>query len=410
MSAPDQLRPLNDLLAAIVPANRFYTRKLGGARVPFTSLDEFAARVPFTTKQELVEDQLANPPFGTNLTFPLERYTRFYQTSGTSGRGLRWLDTNESWQWMLGCWAEVYRAAGVQAGDRVFFAFSFGPFLGFWTAFDSAGRLGCLCIPGGGMSSAARVRSIVENGVNALCCTPTYAIRLGEIAVAEKIDLRSAQVRVIIVAGEPGGSVPTVRQRIEQLWPTARVFDHHGMTEVGPVTYEHKPGTLAVIESAYIAEIINPAQDGTGELVLTNLGRTGSPLIRYRTGDLVKPVRLPTGQLGLEGGIIGRADDMVVVRGVNLYPSAVEKVLASFPDVAEYRVEVRRTAALAQVALTVEPIAACANTEALAQRVADTLRDAFMLRIPVKTVGPDALPRFEMKARRWVVIDDRPSP
>jgi phenylacetate-CoA ligase len=227
--------------------------------------------------------------------------------------------------------------------------------------------------------------------------------------VAEKINLHGANIRVIIVAGEPGGSVPAIRQRIEQLWPTARVFDHHGMTEVGPVTYEHAPGTLAVIESAYIAQIIHPAQDGTGELVLTNLGRVGSPLIRYRTGDLVKPVALPTG-MGFEGGIIGRADDMVVIRGVNLYPSAVEKVLAGFPDVAEYRVEVRRTAALAQVSLTVEPIAACANADTLAQRVENALRDTFMLRIPVRTVGPDALPRFEMKARRWVVLDDRPSP
>jgi len=399
----DHLRQLNALVAAIVPANPFYTRKLGGERMQFASLAEFSARVPFTTKPELADDQAAHPPFGTNLTFPLERYTHFYQTSGTSGRGLRWLDTNESWQWMLDCWAEVYRAAGVGPGDRVFFAFSFGPFLGFWTAFDSAARLGCLCIPAGGLSSTARLHAILDNGATVLCCTPTYAVRLGELAVTEGLSLAGSQVRVIIVAGEPGGSVPAVRERIERLWPNARAFDHHGMTEIGPATYEHTPGTLALIESGYFAEIINPASDGTGELVLTNLGRIGSPLLRYRTGDLVKPVRLPTGGLGFEGGIIGRADDMVIVRGINLYPSAVEKVMAGFAEIAEYRVHIRRDTTATDAHIEVEPHATCPDAAALVSRVEQTLRDAFILRIPVRAVGPGTLPRFEMKARRWVV-------
>jgi phenylacetate-CoA ligase len=154
-----QLARLRELLAAIVPANAFYSGKLAQAGIGanVASLEDYAARAPFTSKQELVEDQLQNPPYGTNLTYPLEDYTRQWQTSGTSGQPMRWVDTPESLSWMLDSWEIVYRSAGVTAADRVFFAFSFGPFLGFWTAYEAAGRMGCLCLPGGGMSSSARI-------------------------------------------------------------------------------------------------------------------------------------------------------------------------------------------------------------------------------------------------------------
>src|SRR6266704_1095437 len=152
--AAEQLEQLRSLVTELFPANKFYASKLNAVGITFdiASLEDFSARFPFTTKQELVADQLAHPPFGTNLTYPLNRYTRFHQTSGTSGPPLRWLDTPESWDWMIESWTEIFHAAGVTASDRVFFAFSFGPFLGFWLAFESAQRLGCLCIPGGGMS------------------------------------------------------------------------------------------------------------------------------------------------------------------------------------------------------------------------------------------------------------------
>ena len=293
-----QLEQLRSLVAELFPANSFYYRKLETAGITFdvASLEDFSARFPFTTKLELAADQLAHPPYGTNLTSPLASYTRFHQTSGTTGTPLRWLDTPESWEWLLDNWAVVLRAAGVRAGDRACFPFSFGPFLGFWMAFESAERLGCLCLPTGGMSSVARLQVILDNEATVLCCTPTYALRLGEVAAETGIDLKRSKVRVIVVAGEPGGSIPATRARIEQLWPGVRVFDHHGMTEVGPVTYEcpAQPGTLHVIESGFYAEIVEPnsgkpVQHGQpGELVLTPLGRVASPLLRYRTGDLVK--------------------------------------------------------------------------------------------------------------------------
>jgi phenylacetate-CoA ligase len=377
---------IGSLLDKILPANRFYARKTAAV----DSLDDL-----FTDKQELIDDQAANPPYGTNLTFPLNRYTRFCQTSGTSGHPLHWLDTPESWNWMLGNWDRVYQAAGVTATDHIFFAFSFGPFLGFWTAFEAATRMGALAIPGGGMRTAVRLRTILETRATVLCCTPTYAIRLAETATEEKIDLGASNIRRIIVAGEPGGSIAATRAHIEKLWPGARVVDHHGMTETGPVSYgcPARPGVLHIIESSYIAEVID------GELILTNLGRIGSPLIRYRTGDLVRAVRgqcaCGSSDVALEGGILGRTDDMVVVRGVNIYPSAVEEVLRS-EGVTEYRVEVRTERSLTQLYIQVE-----AESNA-AGRLESALTNAFSLRIPVSSVPEGSLPRFEAKAKRWI--------
>jgi phenylacetate-CoA ligase len=412
-----QTEQLRALFAALLPANPFYDRKLSDAHAPrkVTSVAQFTREVPFTTKTELVADQLAHPPYGTNLTFPLDRYVRCHQTSGTTGAPLRWLDTRESWEWMLRNWEQIHRHAGVTAGDRVFFAFSFGPFIGFWLAFEAAQRLGCLCLPGGGLASAARLRLIFDHGVTTICCTPTYALRLAEVAAEEKLDLGAAPVKRLMVAGEPGGSIPAVRARLEQLWPGARVSDHHGMTEVGPVTYECpvRAGVLHVLESGYIAEVVDPATGQavapgqTGELILTPLGRHGSPVLRYRTGDLVKPATAPVCECGrhdlaLEGGILGRTDDMVVVRGVKIYPSAVEEIIRAQGAVAEYQVRMSTAQALAELRVTIEPAPDCADVPALVLQLEHAFREAFALRVPVSAASPGSLPRFELKARRWV--------
>ena len=412
-----QLARLRELLSILLPNNSFYSQKFGraGLDANVTTLDEFTERVPFTQKKELVDDQLRNPPYGSNLTFRIERYTRFNQTSGTAGKPMLWLDTPESWSWMLDNWAHVYRAAGVTAGDCIFFAFSFGPFLGFWTAFEAATRMGCLCVPGGGMRSAARLRTIIDTGSRVLCCTPTYAIRLAEVASEEGVDLSAARVSTIIVAGEPGAGIPATRAHIEKLWRGARLVDHHGMTETGPVSYEcpKRRGVLHVIGSSYIGEVIDPESGepvgprGTGELVLTNLGRTGSPLLRYRTGDLVQRAnddRCECGShnLTLEGGILGRTDDMVVVRGVNIYPSAIEEILRGCDGVAEYRVEVHTGTTMPELKVLVEPTTGCQDAASLEKRLAESLNDAFSLRISVSSVPQGELPRFEMKAKRWL--------
>ena len=400
-----QLKRLQELLATVLGANGFYSRRVG--EVP-RSLTEFVERVPYTRKQELVEDQSQHPPYGTNLTFPLERYSRYCQTSGTTGMPMRWLDTAESWEWMRGNWRRVFEAAAVRSDDRIFFASSFGPFLGFWLGFEAAAQMGCLCLPGGGLRSAARLEMIIENQATVLCCTPTYAIRLAEAAREEDIDLSKARIRTIVAAGEPGASIPGTRRHISDLWNGARVVDHHGMTETGPVSYgcPRREGVLHVIESAYFPEIIDRG-DGEGELVLTPLGRAGSPVLRYRTGDIVRRAdsdvcECGSHELALAGGILGRVDDVVVVRGVNVYPGAVENVLRAAGGISEYRVEVRTSGAMLDLHLYVEPVVDRETDVQLGAHLEAALHKAFSLRMPVSVVPAGSLPRFEMKAKRWV--------
>jgi phenylacetate-CoA ligase len=405
-----QFDSLRDLLAELTPGNRFYSRRFAAENVDvsaITSLAEFSQRVGFTHKQDLVVDQAAHSPYGSNHTYPLERYTRFCQTSGTTARPLVILDTPESWNWMLGNWAAIFRAAGLTAGERIYFAFSFGPFLGFWTAFDAAAKSGYLGIPGGGLGSAARLRAMIQHRATVLCCTPTYALRLAQAAVEEQIDLRESAVRKIIVAGELGGSIPEVRRRIRSAWNGAEVFDHYGMTEVGPVAYQtpDRFDVLQILEDSYFAEIVRPETGEAvpfgevGELVLTTLGRTACPLLRYRTGDLVRRAVDVSG-FALAGGIIGRADDMVVIRGVNLYPAAFDAAVRLVPEIDEYRVEISRHNALAEVEVQIE-----SPDDGAAKKLERALTSAFSLRIPVTHVAAHTLPRFEMKARRWIWRD-----
>ena len=412
---------LATLLHIVRDGNPFYRRKLAGIDVDGLALPADLTRLPCTTKTELAADQAASPPWGTALTEPLHRYTRYNQTSSTTGRPLRWIDTPETWQWMLDCWKAVYRAAGVTARDRVFFPFSFGPFLGFWTGFDAAVQIGAHAIPAGGMTSTQRLALIDTLAPTVVCCTPTYALRLLDVAREAGGGPAPADsaVRTIIVAGEPGGSIPATRERIECGWG-ARVIDHHGLTEVGPISFEclEAPRFLHVNEREFIAEVVDPdtgapVPDGArGELVITNLGRIASPVIRYRTRDLVVRTRerCACGRTlaRLAGGIVARADDMVNVRGVNVYPAAVEAVLRGIDEVVEYRCTVHAEEALRAMAVELE-IVPGAEPAAVSSAAADRLREALGLTVPVSIVSAGVLPRFEMKARRFVLQRGAPA-
>jgi phenylacetate-CoA ligase len=408
-----QLRRLCDLLEEILPRNAFYADKLGPRR-QLTRWEEFRD-LPMTHKYELAQDQELNPPYGTNLTYPLERYIKLHQTSGTTGKApIRLLDTEESWDWWARCWGHVYRGAGVGTGDRVFFAFSFGPFIGFWAAYEGTRRVGAMTVPGGGMPTDQRLQSMVDNDVTVLCCTPTYALRLAERAEQLGIDLAASRIHATVHAGEPGASIPGVRARIEQAFG-AQCHDHTGMTELGATgfTCQEQDG-VHLIESEFIFEVIDPQtlepvpSGGQGELVATNLGRAGMPVIRYRTGDLVRldesACRCGRTFARLAEGILGRADDMVVVRGINIFPSAIEGVLREFPEVSEFRIEVAPNRMMAELRVLIDPRPG--SDANLARRVADRLHDRLLLRVPCELVESGSLPRFELKARRVVRRDD----
>ena len=394
---------------ATFPANRFLRRQWQQAGLDgpqdLRGWDDFQ-RLPFSRKSELVEDQATHPPFGTNLSYPLARYVRVHQTSGTTGTPLRWLDTQESWDWWARCWTFVLRAAGLGPDDRVFFPFSFGLFVGFWAGFEGARALGALAIPGGGQDSAQRLAAIEALGVTAVCCTPSYALHLAEVARARGVTLDRLGVRTTVHAGEPGAGIPSVRARIEEAWG-ARAYDHAGMTEMGAYGFECAARAgLHVNESEFIAEVVDPATGrpaDEGELILTNLGRLGSPLLRYRTGDRVRVARTPCdcGRrfLRLEGGILGRVDDMLIVRGVNVFPSALEGIVRRFSAVDEFLIEVYRRGQLDEVRLLLE---VSGDAAPVAAAVQEAVRVDLGIRVEAVPVPGQSLPRYELKARRLV--------
>ncbi|HYU18027.1 MAG TPA: AMP-binding protein [Chloroflexota bacterium] len=417
-----QLARFRSLLAKILPGNPFYREKLGAAGLrgagDLTNLEQLSA-FPFTLKSELAKDQATSPPFGTNLTYPIERYVKIHQTSGTSGgRPLRVLDTQESWSWWLRCWRFVYAGAGVGPGDRVFVAFSFGPFIGFWAAYEAIPPTGAMALPGGGQDSVQRLRAIQEMGATALVCTPTYALRMAEVAREHDVDTAAGSVRLTIHAGEPGASIAATCRRIEEAWG-AECHDHTGASEVGATgfTCRQRSG-VHLIESEFLFEVVDPAtgQHVTpgrrGELVITNLGRAGMPVIRYRTGDLVE---LDEGRCGcgrtwarLAGGILGRADEMVVVRGVNVFPSSIEDIVREYAAVVEFRIELIEERQMNELRLAIEPAVGTSDDESqrLARTISDEIHRRLLLRVRCEPVGPGTLPRFELKARRFL----RPQP
>jgi phenylacetate-CoA ligase len=408
-----QVSRLGRMLETILARNEFYRGKFQPSGT--SAVDSLAElkRLSFTTKTELVQDQAKNPPFGTDLTFPVERYLRVHQTSGTTGVPLYWLDTVESWDWWMRCWKAVFDGAGVRPGDRIFFPFSFGPFVGFWSAWEAVRTVGALAIPGGGQTTHQRLKAIMDYRATVVVCTPTYALRMAAEAAKSGIDLaRQSAVRITIHAGELGASIPGTKRKIEEAWG-AKCYDHAGATEVGAWGFEceSQPGGIHVNEEEFIAEIIDPETGGEvgdgerGELVITNLDRIGSPVIRYRTGDFVQPHHrpCPCGRpfLLLEGGILGRVDDMFIVRGVNIFPSAVENLIREFPEIDEFRVETYRREELDELKLIVEPFAGRPPVEDLEDRVAVKLREHLGLRPQVEIVAPGTLSRSEMKTKRF---------
>ncbi len=421
MGAPEAHRRhqgerLAAMIAEVGGRNPFYRQRLAaaGLRPDEIRAPEDLARLPFLTKGDLVQDQLSHPPYGTFLTYPPDRYVRQHQTSGTTGRPLRWVDTEEDWRWWGRCWAAVYAGAGVTAADRIFFAFSFGPFIGFWSAMEGARVVGALAIPGGGMDSASRLRAILEHGATVLCCTPTYALHLAQVAEREGIPIRESAIRATIHAGEPGASIPATQRRIEEAWG-ARCCDHYGMTELGaagPPCPVRRDG-VHLNEAEFIPEVIHPDTRETlppgqrGELVMTNLGRWGSPVIRYRTGDLVEPEPgpCPCGSpfLFLRGGVVGRADDMVTVRGVNVFPGAIEAIVRELPEVVEFSVEVTKRRALEELGIRIE---VAGDGAAIAAKLVELVCHRLGLRPLVEVAPEGSLPRYELKARHFHVRRD----
>ncbi len=415
-----QLARLRKHVARAIETSPFHARLYAAAGVSaddLQTLDDLR-RLPFMTREDWMACQAEKPLFGDLITRPEDEAIRYHLTSGTSGRQpLRVLDSRKDWSWIGEMWCYGFWAFGVRPKDRVFFAFSYGSFIGFWGAHYCCEKIGCLVLPSGNMTTEARVKQIVEMGATTVCATPTYALRMAQAAQQMGIDLaKDSKVDKLIVSGEPAGSIPATKRLIEEMWG-AKCGDTAGMTEIGTIMiYEcsHQPGGTHILEDHFIEEVLDPetgepcAYGQEGERVVTSFGRGFIPLIRYRTKDLVKKVPHTTcgcGRTGdlYEGGILGRVDDMKCIRGTNVYPRAVESIVREYPEIEEFQIVLTRKDGI-QDEITVQvELAADKRSmwDAMIPNLGKDLADAHEgLRFNLELADVGALPRFELKAKR----------
>ncbi len=416
-----QLFKLKRMVVWAYENSQFHRRKYEGAGFHpdhLRSLDDLR-RVPVTTKDEWLDNQRQNPLYGDNLAAPTSLAMRSHQTSGTSGRTpLRVLDGIKDWNWVAEMWAYGFYAAGVRRDDIVYFCFGYGTFIGFWGAHYCSEKLGATVIASGGQTSEGRIKQILDLGATTVCATPTYALRLAEVARTMNVDLAASQVNKVILSGEPGGSLPATRRIIEEAWG-AEVMDTAGMSEIGTIMVfecDHHPGGMHIIEDNFIEEVMDPKSGERlgygeeGERIVTSFGRGFMPLIRYKTGDLVRKVPHTECRCGrsfdvYQGGILGRVDDMKLIRGINVYPSSVEAIVREFPEVDEFQIVITRERGVYdEIAVRCELRAGLEDVwPQLQPRLDDALAEGHGgLRFNVVQAQPGELPRFELKARRLV--------
>ena len=382
------------------------------------SLDDLR-RVPLLTRDDWMASQEAKPPFGEIPVVGGEGAIRVHTTSGTTGRGpLRALDSRKDWAWIAEMWCYGIWGCGIRPADTAYIAFGYGSFIGFWGLHYAMEKVGVLNVPGGAQSTEARVLQIVDFGATVVAATPTYALRLAQEAERLGVDLRASDVSRLILSGEPAGSIPQTKALIEELWG-AKAFDTAGMTEIGTImVFEcaHQPGGTHIIEDHVLEEVLDPVSlepvgvGERGERVVTSFGRGTIPLLRYRTGDLVCRIPASACRCGrgfdiYEGGILGRVDDMKVIRGTNVYPRAIEAIVREFPEVEEFQTVISREGIRDEITLRVELKAGCTErawgqlSDALHRRLAHAHEG---LNFRVDRAAPGRLPRFELKAKRMI--------
>jgi phenylacetate-CoA ligase len=415
-----KLRSLVEWADSQVPWQSKRLRDAGVTADQISSLDDLR-RIPLMTRDEWMQGQLEDPPFGTNVAAPKEAAVRYHMTSGTTGKTpIRVLDSMKDWEWIAEMWCYGLWGFGVRPTDTVFIAFGYSTFIGFWGLHYACEKLGCLALPGGAMTTDQRVKQIVEMEASVVASTPTYALRMAQEAKQLGIDLASSSVERLILSGEPAGSIPATKKLIEEEWG-AKAGDTAGMTELGTIMIfecASQPGGTHIIEDHYIEEVLDPETaepvdyGEMGERVVNSFGRGFIPVLRYRTRDFV--VRIPASSCSCgrtfdlyEGGIRGRVDDMKLVRGTNVYPRAVEALIREHPEIDEFQIhlftaEGRRD----EIEVLVEIPSGEADAGRLVQDLGKKLAEAHeSLRFGVKRVEGGTLPRFELKAKR--VLDER---
>ena len=414
-----QLERFRERMAYVYDNSPMYKRKYDQAGIkPFDikTLSDIS-RVPFTVKEELRESQKRKPPWGDFMCVPPEDGVRVFQTTGTTGIPVRVMLNKKDWtvhfyeQFM-----HFMNAYGIKTSDILYVPFGYGLYIAWWGFQAALEQAGVMIVPGGAQSSNDRVRNIFDWAATVVCGTPTYLLHLGEVAKKMGVSLADSQVSVVVAAGEPGANVKSTKQAIETLWG-AKCYDDIGSSEISNFGFEciFQKGTH-VNENMFYAECLDPdtlepVNDGeVGELVLSNLCTETMPLIRYRIKDLVKFNREPCecGRtfLRLDGGILGRSDDMFQFGGVNVFPSAIENVIRKVNCFSnEYQIIIPRMGSGNRLKIRVEPESSQVSSKDM-QQALNRFIEEFKYRI---TFTPDVevaeigeLPRFELKAKRLI--------
>jgi phenylacetate-CoA ligase len=414
-----QLERFRKQMAYVYERSPFYKRKFDEAGILASSIQSLddVQHVPFTLKEELRESQAEHPPWGDFPCIPPEEGVRVFQTTGTTGIPVKILLNKNDWyvhfyeQFM-----HFMYGYGIKTTDILFVPFGYSLYIAWWGFQAALEQAGVMIVPGGGQSSQDRVRNAFEWGATVVCGTPTYLLYLGDTAKKMGMPLSDSAVRILVAAGEPGANVPSTKRALEELW-SAKCYDDIGSTEISNFGFEClvQNGTHA-IESMFYAECLDPetlkpVKEGeVGELVLSNLCTESVPLIRYRMRDLVKFNKKPCdcGRtfLRLDGGILGRSDDMFQFAGVNIFPSAIENFIREVPEFSnEYQIVVPSIGIGRHLKIRVEPAHEDISQEKMNQAVR-AFMEKFKYRI---TITPDVeivkigkLPRFELKAKRLI--------
>lgn len=374
--------------------------------------------IPKIEKSMMRETQERDPfPYGDILSVPMEEVSTFRQTSGTTGTPVYHAETWQDLDWYSETWAYVLYAQGYGKTDRVFVPFGYNIFVAFWGGHFAAEKIGCEVVPGGVLDTKARILKMQELKCTALMATPTYVLGMADTAQkALNMDVsKDLYIKRITCAGEPGASISTTKKRMEDAWG-AKVFDHIGGTESGAWSFEcmEQPGGLHVNEAFFLVEIedLNTGEiihesGKPGKMIITAFDRCAKPCVRFDAKDVIKWSDYPcdcgrTFRL-LDGGVIGRADDITKVKGVLLAPTAIEEVVRGFPEVEnEYEVIVTKKGEVDDILLRIELIPGKEReSETILSRLKDQLRIKTNLGYRIKAVPFGSLPRFELKAKRF---------
>jgi phenylacetate-CoA ligase len=407
--------PYRRQIAYLFERSRFYRDKL--ARVGFASTESVGgladiARLPFTEKDELRASRSADEPIGTHCTATRDEIVRIYSTSGTTGTpSYIPLTAGDVDVWVRTS-ARSYGASGVKQGDRIVSTYNSGPFVA-GAALDAFTRLGLCHIPVGTGNTDRLIAAVERLKPNVVALTPSYALHLAEWARARGVDLAESSVERLMVAGEPGGGEPAMRAKLEAAWG-ASVTEAMGIGDISPSLWgecEAKAGMHFSGRSFVHFELIDPASgapiplsDGAeGELVLTHLVNRAAPLLRFRTRDHVRLGfgRCAFGRTAPRARCVGRTDDMLIVRGVNLFPTALREIVNEFAPATTGVVMIKpRSAGVRQdPPLPVKVEAADPSQPELAERIRARVREALLVTTEIELVAAGSLPRSEYKSK-----------